>query len=1060
VRQRSRVATRYARRSALWAVCASWLFISVSLRAETPAEHLMALVESQDLEQIGAYLAQPGVGINDRPNDYKTLLDFAAEKNRVNVTRYLIEHGADLNATPQNQEVARQPPPGVTALGRAAYFNSIEVMDLLLEHGAEVNSPPGRPSALIYGAKQGNLQAVEVLVAHGANINQEFGVHQTAISEAIQGGHVDVARFLASHGATFGPGAVYFAAIAGSPDLISLALESKAEGAMLNEALAAAAGNGRVDESTRQRMLALLLAHGADPDASQNGLPKGVMPRAFTADTAAYLLDHGANSRAKLTAYQLAAEFCGNGGTGTKDSLPLDRMLVGRGLDFRDPGTGRSTNPLTCAVRASRIDLMDFLLDHGANVGWPNFDGSVPIFFARTSDVVMDLLKHGADLDQTGEEVQKDGSLKPIARMTPVSFAIRSSQWDQVKLFVSMGADVRTEGGSLLADVAVRGPAEIVTTLLDHGADINAPDPLGETALMAAVRARRQDRVEMLLDRGANVNVHNRMGRTALHLAVEAEDANVVKLLLARGADRTASYLGGITAESEARTAELRQLLNGGVAAPITDGTSARDRTDCMAALTSKERDKRGDPASSSIKREPGEDWDYLDQVVGDPVGVSVGGRSYLFAASDGAGYLGRIDADGVERIVCEYGKGTGQGTLRPLTEYQRLQARSHRDFRSISLESLQLQGLRGAMAILGASRRPGDPVPLQFNSDQNLLGDAAGDHRDDILEYYLAQGVDPDLPWLEHPLVDGVHAAPWHSPPLYTAVGRGSDRAVQLLLSHGANPDAAEPPPQPGPYWVGKPALALAVLHRDAPIVEALLAHGANPEMPSGHGFPPGIGIYSGFAQVLGGEVDQWITAQMFGSQQPWPDLVANAAVLFRHGASPDPWLNTALFQLQLRARSNGVQLPEAVLRGIATAPVSAQVRDVADGIRATYPRVSELLSVALRFRDAPPCDDSTAPGDLQYCLPKSLRAANNDLDARYDELLTTAGADTETIRRDQRVWIVDRDKACGVKELKGVTQAGWLASVLSDPGKAQCVLRHTRDRVAALPTARAHNT
>jgi ankyrin repeat protein/uncharacterized protein YecT (DUF1311 family) len=1037
-------------RTCLSTVCAGWLFFSVSAGAETPGEHLLALVESQDLAKIGAYLAQPGIGINDRPDDFKTLLDFAAERNLVNVAQYLIDHGADLNAVPQGD---RHPlkPAGTTALCRAAYFNALGTMDLLIRRGADVNSLPGRASALIYAAEQGNLKAVEMLVDHGANINQSFGVNQTAISEAIQKGHVDVANYLAGHGATMGAGAVFFAAISGSPDLVSLALESKPDQATLNQALAEAAGNGRIDEPTRQLILKLLLAHGADPDAPQNGLPTGIMPRAFSAATAAYLLDHGANSHAKLTGYELAAGFCANGGVGTKDPLPLDRMLVARGMSFSDPGSGHS-NPLTCAVSANRIDLIDFLVDHGANVGWPNWDGSVPIFFASTREVIEDLLKHGADINQTGAQVQKDGSLKPVPQMTPLSTAIQSSQWERFALLISMGADVHTQGGLFLTDVAVRGPVDIVTTLLDHGVDVNARGTLGETALLAAVRAQRQDRVRLLLDRGADGNVRGLMGQTALHLAVDVDDADMVMLLLARGADRSISNGEGITPLTQARTAEMRQLL--GAVVPVTDGTSARDRADCATALMpGNRRTSDGTPQTPRI-REPGEDWDYLDQVAGDEVGVTIDGSDYLVVASAEGGYLGRVDSDGVERIVCEYGKGAERrAELRPLTEYERLEARSQRDVKTISVESLQLQGVRGAVAILGASRRPHDPVPIQFNSDGNVLGDAAENHRDDILAYYLEHGVDPNLGWLNHPLVDGVHTPLGNVPALYTAVSKGSIRAVELLLSHGAHSDAAEAPPQPGPEWVGKPTLAVAVLHREAAVVEALLAHGANPDMPSGHGFPPGVGIYSGFHQVLGGEVNQWISDRLFKQEHQGPDLVTNAAVLFRHGAAPDPWLYGVLAELQLRASANGVRLPDAVLKAIAEAPDSAQVREVADGIRVTYPAVSELLSVALRFRDAPPCGATTALDDLLYCLPKSLHAANDELNAHYDALLKTPGTNTAAIRSDQRAWIGQRDQQCRVKELSWVTQAGWLAYVLSESVRAQCVLRFTRNRAAALP-------
>jgi len=54
--------------------------------------------------------------------------------------------------------------------------------------------------------------------------------------------------------------------------------------------------------------------------------------------------------------------------------------------------------------------------------------------------------------------------------------------------------------------------------------------------------------------------------------------------------------------------------------------------------------------------------------------------------------------------------------------------------------------------------------------------------------------------------------------------------------------------------------------------------------------------------------------------------------------------------------------------------------------------------------------------------------------------------------LRSGQRDWVRQRDKSCGVKELTGVTGAGWLAYVLSDTPSAQCVLQQTRERVTAL--------
>lgn len=378
--------------------------------AQTPAEHLLALVEAKDLNKIVAYLAQPGVGIDDRPGG-KSLLDFAAERNLVDVVQYLLDHGADVNGHSLSQEDRIVGRPGVTALCRAAYFDATDAMELLLKRGAEVNSPPNSESPLICAAVQGNLKAAQILVAHGADINHEFGPYQTPVSEAIMKGHVDVARYLVGIGATLSPGDVNWAAMAGSPELVDLGLTFKPDQKTINAALASAVNDGRVDEATRQSMIKMLLAHGAEPDSPQNGLPHGVVPNSATPETASFLLDHGGNALLKLTGYELASGLVCT--EANHDHLMMLRMLVARGMDFRSPGSVQM-NPITCAVETGQIDVIDFLVEHGANVGWPNWGGDTPIYHAATKAVIEDLVKHGADLNQPGQRWLKDGSLQPI----------------------------------------------------------------------------------------------------------------------------------------------------------------------------------------------------------------------------------------------------------------------------------------------------------------------------------------------------------------------------------------------------------------------------------------------------------------------------------------------------------------------------------------------------------------------------------------------------------------------------------------------------------------------
>jgi ankyrin repeat protein len=83
----------------------------------------------------------------------------------------------------------------------------------------------------------------------------------------------------------------------------------------------------------------------------------------------------------------------------------------------------------------------------------------------------------------------------------------------------------------------VNGHAPIVDALLAAGADPNAVLPEGETILMTAARTGRPDVLRTLLDRGADVNARERWyGETALIWAAAENHSEAVRLLIERGA--------------------------------------------------------------------------------------------------------------------------------------------------------------------------------------------------------------------------------------------------------------------------------------------------------------------------------------------------------------------------------------------------------------------------------------------------------------------------------------------------------------------------------------------
>jgi ankyrin repeat protein len=114
-------------------------------------------------------------------------------------------------------------------------------------------------------------------------------------------------------------------------------------------------------------------------------------------------------------------------------------------------------------------------------------------------------------------------------------------------------------------DAAFRGRTEAVNKLLAKGADPNARDDIGQTALMGAARNGHVKTVLVLLAAGAagaavDVKLHATHW-TALLLAAFYGHAEVVKALLAHGADPKVTDSEGKTALTWARIKGHRQVV-------------------------------------------------------------------------------------------------------------------------------------------------------------------------------------------------------------------------------------------------------------------------------------------------------------------------------------------------------------------------------------------------------------------------------------------------------------------------------------------------------------------
>ena len=134
-----------------------------------------------------------------------------------------------------------------------------------------------------------------------------------------------------------------------------------------------------------------------------------------------------------------------------------------------------------------------------------------------------------------------------------------------------------------LADAAEQGNKALIRTLLDAGAEVNAAQDDGTTALHWAVYNDDADTARLLMKSGANVNAANRYGVPPLSLACTNGNATLVKLLLDSGADPNASLPGGetvlMTAARAGNVEAVKALLAHGA------NPNARERRDQTALM-------------------------------------------------------------------------------------------------------------------------------------------------------------------------------------------------------------------------------------------------------------------------------------------------------------------------------------------------------------------------------------------------------------------------------------------------------------------------------------------
>jgi uncharacterized protein len=454
------------------------LLLTLAITLTAGDTRLVDAVKAGDHATATALLKQKA-DVNAPEPDGTTAVAWAVRQDDAVLVGELLSAGADVKAANRY---------GVTPLYLACQNGSAAMIERLLKAGADANAEVTEgETALMTASRTGNPDAVKVLLDHGAMVDAKEAWHgETALMWAAAENHPEVVRLLVQRGATVNIRStqnqwarqntseprekwlplgdlspLMFASRQGCLECVKILHEAKAH---LNA----------VDpDGITSTLLAIINGHY---------------------DVAAYLVDQGADVNL----------------TDRTGRAPLYSAV-----DFHTAPQSNRPAPKEIDSSVASLDLIKDLLAHGANV----------------NAALKAQQPYRAKLDRGDDTMLTTGT-------TPLLRAAKAGDTEVVRLLLEKGADpklaTRTGINPAMAAAGLgskeedttgrhKTEADAIATIdlcLKAGADVNAQDSRGETALYGAAFRGYDQIVKYLAEHGANLSLKDKQGKTALDAAI------------------------------------------------------------------------------------------------------------------------------------------------------------------------------------------------------------------------------------------------------------------------------------------------------------------------------------------------------------------------------------------------------------------------------------------------------------------------------------------------------------------------------------------------------------
>ncbi|XP_057317964.1 ankyrin-3-like [Microplitis mediator] len=473
---------------------------------------LYKAVEIGNLNIVKILINAPNIDVDlsGRLNDLP--LHEAIRKNNYEITKCLIEHGANINTKYENP------------LNIAINNGNKEIVQLLIDNKVKVDNLVDSP--FVAAVENNNFEILEILIhTNEAGVNPSLS--KPPLHAAVRKNNYNMTEYLINKGARVNTSydnktPLLIAVRCQHREIVQLLIKNKADVDFITESGVTALGIAVENKSLE--LVKILLDAGANTNPSSSNPPLHIAIRC-------------------------------------RKTIEIMKLLIKNKADV-DFVTESGVTALGIAVEKKNCTLVKILLDSGADVNFSSDKGYLPLQLAimkRNYQIAECLINRGANINalchcqklslgrDTYDYFYSFTNCISDPQCTLLQFAINKNETAIVKLLIENKVDMRLVEKNdplFMFDIAQYRSPEILELILSTQVNVNCIDTrelsCRETLLHAAVKVKYPsiEKVKLLLmsENFIDINALTSDGKSALHYAVDRGHVPTVNVLLNAGA--------------------------------------------------------------------------------------------------------------------------------------------------------------------------------------------------------------------------------------------------------------------------------------------------------------------------------------------------------------------------------------------------------------------------------------------------------------------------------------------------------------------------------------------